>query len=96
MLCRMQSESTPSVPLRLKVEINCFEHFTEMGLIKHPFRMENQWFSGECNITTYHLAELLATKMRALYQRKKGRDLLDLYIGLSLYRCLLERYCQLL
>ncbi len=83
MLCRMQSEGTPSVPLRLKVEINCFEHFTEMGLIKYPFSMENQWFSGECDITTYNLAELLGTKMRALYQRKKGRDLLDLYIGLT-------------
>ncbi|MCD7720769.1 MAG: nucleotidyl transferase AbiEii/AbiGii toxin family protein [Prevotellaceae bacterium] len=83
MLFRMQSESTPPVPLRLKIEINCYEHFTEMGLVKHPFSMENQWFSGHCDITTYSLAELLGTKMRALYQRKKGRDLLDLYLALS-------------
>lgn len=83
MLCRLHSEGTPSIQLRLKIEINCFEHFTEMGLVKYPFFVKNQWFSGSCEITTYHLAELLGTKLRALYQRKKGRDLLDLYLALS-------------
>jgi predicted nucleotidyltransferase component of viral defense system len=29
------------------------------------------------------LEELLATKLRALYQRKKGRDLFDLFIALT-------------
>lgn len=83
MLCRIQSEGTPPVQLRLKIEINCYEHFTEMGLMKYPFSMRNQWFSGSCEITTYHFAELLGTKLRALYQRKKGRDLLDLYLALT-------------
>ena len=41
--------------------------------------MESPWFSGQCEITTYTLEELLGTKLRALYQRKKGRDLYDLY-----------------
>ena len=31
--------------------------------------------------------ELLGTKMRALYQRKKGRDLFDLYVGLTEGQC---------
>ena len=29
------------------------------------------------------LDELLGTKMRALYQRRKGRDLFDLWLGLT-------------
>lgn len=33
-------------------------------------------------MTTYPLEELLGTKLRALYQRKKGRDLFDLYYAL--------------
>ena len=41
-----------------------------------PFRVENSWFVGEAKLTTYHLEELVGTKVRALYQRKKGRDLL--------------------
>lgn len=43
--------------------------------------MTNEWFTGQCQITTYHLDELLGTKLRALYQRKKGRDLFDLYFA---------------
>jgi predicted nucleotidyltransferase component of viral defense system len=34
-------------------------------------------------LSTYSLEELLATKLRALYQRRKGRDLFDLWIGLT-------------
>lgn len=83
MLFRMESEIPPIVPIRLKIEINCFEHFNELGLVKIPFRVENPWFSGECKITTYKLNELLGTKLRALYQRRKGRDLFDLYVALA-------------
>jgi len=82
-LFRMESEIPPVVPIRLKIEINCFEHFSELGLIKVPFSMENSWFSGNCELTTYALEELLGTKLRAFYQRKKGRDLFDLYKALS-------------
>jgi predicted nucleotidyltransferase component of viral defense system len=64
---------------RLKIEINCREHFNVLGWNKVNYKMENDWYSGETNITTYHLSELTGTKIRALYQRKKGRDLFDLY-----------------
>lgn len=32
---------------------------------------------------TYQLEELLGTKLRALYQRRKGRDLFDLYTAIT-------------
>lgn len=83
MLFRMESEIPPVMPIKIKVEINCFEHFNEMGLIKVPFSVNNQWFKGSCEITTYNFSELIGTKMRALYQRKKGRDLFDLYVALK-------------
>ena len=44
MLFRMESETPPVVPMRLKVEINCFEHFSELGFVKVPFSMKNSWF----------------------------------------------------
>jgi len=69
--------------MRLKVEINTREHFNVLGLIQHVFSVDNQWFSGNCKVTTYHLEELLGTKLRALYQRRKGRDLFDLWKALS-------------
>ncbi|MBP5640803.1 MAG: nucleotidyl transferase AbiEii/AbiGii toxin family protein [Victivallales bacterium] len=83
LLFRVGSELPPFPQIRLKIEINCFEHFTEMGLVKMPFAIDNQWFSGECQLTTYYLEELLGTKLRALYQRRKGRDLFDLYYALT-------------
>lgn len=83
MLFRVESEIAPTVQIRLKVEINCVEHFSVLGMTKVPFRVENSWFTGEAGLTTYQLEELLGTKLRALYQRKKGRDLFDLYIALQ-------------
>ncbi len=80
---RFESEIQPVVPLKLKVEINCREHFHILGLTKIRFDVHNQWFTGECQATTYMLDELLGTKLRALYQRRKGRDLYDLYKALS-------------
>mgnify|MGYP000488372721 CR=1 FL=1 len=93
MLFRMESEIPPTIPLRLKIEINCFEHFNELGLVKIPFEMENSWFSGKCGVTTYRLNELLGTKLRALYQRKKGRDLFDLYVALSEASVMSKKLC---
>ncbi len=43
-----------------------------------PFSVESDWFSGNAMIRTYNVNELLGTKLRALYQRSKGRDLFDL------------------
>lgn len=78
-LYRFTSEATPVRRLKLKIEINCREHFNILGWNHIPFEVNSDWFSGKCDITTYFLDELLGTKLRALYQRKKGRDLFDLF-----------------
>jgi len=76
---RFQSEFPPVQNMRLKIEINCREHFSELGFIKVPFKVDSKWYSGECQIKTYYLEELMGSKLRALYQRSKGRDLFDQY-----------------
>jgi predicted nucleotidyltransferase component of viral defense system len=78
LLYRMVAEGQPPVPLRLKVEINTREHFSVFGLEARPLEVQTRWFSGKANVTTFQLDELLGTKLRALYQRNKGRDLFDL------------------
>ncbi|MCH7533657.1 MAG: nucleotidyl transferase AbiEii/AbiGii toxin family protein [Gemmatimonadetes bacterium] len=80
---RFDSEDAPPLKLRLKIEINSREHFTELGLTRVPFQVENRWFAGEAELTTFVVDELLGTKLRALYQRKKGRDLFDLWYALE-------------
>lgn len=84
-LYRFKSEIPPVINMRLKIEINTREHFDVLGLRKLPFQIKNNWYSGDCNVTTYQIEELLGTKVRALYQRRKGRDLFDLYWTLSQY-----------
>lgn len=66
------------IPLRLKLEINCKEHFNVLDWVDFPFKVESEWFTGKTEIRTYSINELLGTKLRALYQRSKGRDLFDL------------------
>lgn len=80
---RFDSEDMPSIRMRLKIEVNSREHFSELGLTRVPLRIENRWFAGEAQVTTFALSELLGTKLRALYQRKKGRDLFDLWLALE-------------
>lgn len=79
---KFESEFPPVQTLRLKIETNCREHFTILGYKQFPFEVKSSWFNGSCNLTTYRLEELLGTKLRALYQRRKGRDLYDMHKAL--------------
>jgi predicted nucleotidyltransferase component of viral defense system len=71
--------------IRLKVEINTREikAFDSPQTIRHE--VENPWYAGGSDIATFSREELLATKLRALLQRDKGRDLLDLFHALEAF-----------
>ncbi len=71
-------ENDPEGKKRIKIEINTREHFNVFPIKEINFAVRSQWFSGKCKLHTYELSEMLGTKMRALYQRKKGRDLFDI------------------
>lgn len=81
LIYRFDSESIERVSLRLKIEINTREHYCFLGHIDKVFDVDSLWFSGRANLNCFKLEELLATKLRALYQRKKGRDLYDLFVA---------------
>jgi len=80
---RFESEIPPVINLRLKIEINCREHFSILGYKEIEHTIENTWANGKCKLITFEAEEMLGTKLRALYQRKKGRDLFDLYYALT-------------
>lgn len=75
--------SEDDVPMKLKIEVNTREHFSVYGLKDIPVSLDSEWDKGRALVLTYELNELLATKLRALYQRKKGRDLFDLFYALN-------------
>ena len=74
---RFVSEAN-AIPCRIKVEVNCNEHFSELGFAKVPFEVSNSWFSGACEVTAYKFEEMLGTKFNAVFGRKKTRDLFDM------------------
>ncbi|MFB6263909.1 MAG: nucleotidyl transferase AbiEii/AbiGii toxin family protein [Bradymonadaceae bacterium] len=75
----VESEPTDAPPIRLKVEINTREHFFANEFDRVLFEVDSPWLQEETDLRTYQLEELLGTKLRALYQRDKGRDLFDLW-----------------
>jgi len=87
LLYRFTTTTLPVQRMRVKVEINTREHFSVDGLQHVPFVVASPWYSANEPITTFTLEELLATKMRALFQRRKGRDLYDLWLALTTLEC---------
>jgi len=83
LIYRFDSENPPAVRLRLKIETNTREHLAVRGTTSRPFAVESRWWRGRSDITTFEVEEILATKLRALFQRKKGRDLFDLWVALE-------------
>lgn len=76
-------QSEDDVPIKLKIEVNTREHFSVYGIQNILVKLDSEWEKGEALVATFGLDELLATKLRALYQRKKGRDLFDLWYALN-------------
>lgn len=94
-------ESIGNVPSKLKIEINTTEHLCVKPLEKVDFSINTEWFSGNAEIVTFCLEELMASKLRALYQRRKGRDLFDMWwalenklIDVNETMRLFEQYCE--
>jgi predicted nucleotidyltransferase component of viral defense system len=69
--------------MRIKIEVNTYERSSARPLIRTPFSVQSAWFSGSASVQTFSVAELVSTKLRALYQRSKGRDLFDLWLALT-------------
>lgn len=66
---------------RIKVEINLDEVPAVSPLARRPLATRTDWWTGSADVLTFVPVELLATKFRALAQRRKGRDLNDLNVA---------------
>ena len=69
--------------IRVKIEINIAETASFSERAKMPYEVNSPWWSGGAEISTFRVEELLGTKLRALYQRSKGRDLFDLWCAMT-------------
>lgn len=83
LIFKFAPEADPQTTLKLKVEINTREHESLLGIRHYPFAVANDWYQGETSIASFEPEELFGTKLRALLQRRKNRDLFDLQHGLD-------------
>lgn len=76
-ICRAPAENGGTI--RIKIETNIEETKAFLPREHRTYSIKSPWFEGDCKANTFALDELMATKLRALYQRRKGRDLFDLW-----------------
>lgn len=75
----LRTTAADGMTLRIKVEINTHERSPARPQISMRHVVDSPWWSGQGNILTFTPAELVSTKIRALFQRNEGRDLFDLW-----------------
>lgn len=64
---------------KLKIEINVRETLPEKSLQAIIYGVDSEYFNGTTKVIAFNTDEMMGTKIRALYQRSKGRDLFDLF-----------------
>lgn len=77
------SVSEPGATLDIVVEANVTERAPHRAIVQIPFEYAFREAPVKSVLNGYDLHEMLGTKMRALFQRKRGRDLFDLYWALT-------------
>ena len=80
---RLRSTFVGGGTLQVKVEMNTFERSPARPTVTRHFSVASPWFTGDADVPTFTIEELTATKIRALFQRRKGRDLFDLWLAVE-------------
>jgi predicted nucleotidyltransferase component of viral defense system len=80
---KVPSVAAPERELTVEVETNVSERLPKYELQRLPFEFGFRGQRLQSTLVSYNINEMLGTKMRALFQRKKGRDLFDLYWALT-------------
>ncbi len=73
----------PNRTLEIVVEANVTERKPHRAVVEMPFSFPFRGKPVQTRIRGFDIHEMLGTKMRAMFQRKRGRDLFDLYWALT-------------
>jgi predicted nucleotidyltransferase component of viral defense system len=78
---RLRFVSVFGSPLQVKIEMNTYERSPARPIVHRQFSVFSPWFTGAARVPSFALEELTATKIRALFERRKGRDLFDVWLA---------------
>ncbi len=79
----LQSVVEPGRALTVVVEANVTERKPHRPVVKLPFGLPFRDDVLSTHVNSFDIHEMLGTKMRALFQRSRGRDLFDLHLALT-------------
>lgn len=80
---RFETEIQPIIRMRLKIEINCREHFTVLGLQQVPFKVQNGWFNGECMDKYLLYRRTIGYKIKSIIPTKKRTRFIRFRFGIN-------------
>jgi predicted nucleotidyltransferase component of viral defense system len=80
----VSSLTEPGKSLEVVVEANVTERTPYRPVVRIPFEFPFRDSVVRTQVNGYDIHEMLGTKLRALFQRRRGRDLFDLYWALTL------------
>lgn len=72
-----------SGPMRMRIEIDTYETTPARPHRRLAYRVDSPWWSGRADVLTFQPEELVAAKLRTLLRRERGRDLFDVWVGLT-------------
>jgi predicted nucleotidyltransferase component of viral defense system len=73
----------PNRTLEIVIEANVTERKPHLAVVEMPFSFPFRDKAVQTHIKGFDIHEMLGTKMRAMFQRTRGRDLFDLYWALT-------------
>lgn len=79
----MRSIIEPNRALGIVIEANVTERKPHRDVVELPFSFPFRDKPVQSRIKGFDIHEMLGTKMRAMFQRKRGRDLFDLFWALT-------------
>lgn len=59
------------IRMRLKLEINCREHFNVLDWVDFPYQIQSEWFQGKCEIRTYNINETAWHQTQGIIPKKQ-------------------------
>jgi hypothetical protein len=77
------TDSGEGLRIRIKIEVNTRERSPAHPIQQLDYQVDSPWWSGSAAVRTFTTRELVATKIRAMFERNKGRDLFDMWLALT-------------
>ena len=80
---RLHGSFGDGAPMAIKIDVDAHASEPALPHASRPFAVDSSWFRSNAEVVCHKPAELLASKVAALYRRRRHRDLFDIWAALK-------------